>query len=367
MPESVPEPAGASNTRIDEEALVASSVEEPVPEQVPPSPEAGDAKTFAHRRRGALAAGASLLALTGILIGLTVAGTFGSGEANGSTVARSAPVSVSPPGEWRQIPGTPIQRGTGAGMKKPAGLSANTGAPVQLAVGTSPSAGNRYLLSPELQGLAGRSELRPGTFAVAGNQAFRYRFSKLGNRAGPFVVFAMPTTKGVVTLLCRSAGARSTSANSVEALEQRCGEAAQTLRLNKPVKGEPLSADEGYASALNRVTGSLGKQVKSGAARLRGASNSSSQANAAKDISRSYRLASSRASRLGAPQRARAANRQFAASLRRTSTAYSSLASAASGESSGGYSSARESIRRSSEAVRRSLDEFRLLGYRVAD
>ncbi len=326
-------------------------------------PAPASSTTASRRRRLVLGLSAGTLALLGVLAGLITAGTFDSGSTRGSTAAISASASVNPAGEWQPIGGVQAERGLDAGLTDPAALRSATPRPLTLVLGSAPRAGNRLLINPSFSKTIPAKERQPKAVKLAGGDALRYAVRTLGTAKEQVVIFAVPTGRTVINVICRRVAAGS-AATDISDLKTLCWQAASTLRIEPSARRESVQPDPKYATALNRSIGRMNSRVARYGSALRRAKSSGAQAAAARELSDAYAAAAISVSRTSAPQRATSANSSLVSGLRRCRDAYTSLGRAAANESAGGYDSSRASVTSSQRALNRAFNELRLLGYR---
>jgi hypothetical protein len=164
---------------------------------------------------------------------------------------------------------------------------------------------------------------RPGTRLTLGSiQGIRYSNVALPGRSLDAVVYAFPTDRRVVFVLCLPG-----EPHAVSFLEQ-CERIASTVR---PLNGYPVSLLAGaeYTSRLSAVLASLQRSLARSRPALTRAKTRAGEARASSSVASAYAGAARMLARLSPGRALRPVHQAVTADVRATSTAYRSLAGAA--------------------------------------
>jgi hypothetical protein len=193
---------------------------------------------------------------------------------------------------------------------------------------------------------------RPDIVELGALRALRYRDVRLTAIAAPATLYAVPTDRGVATVVCIADAKRADGCDAV----------AATLRLRKGRAFAP-GAREDLARRVNAITAKIGRAQRRDGAALRDARRSPGQAIMAERVSRAYARAARGVEALRVSPSDAAPTRQLARSLRGARHAYRALASAARRHAPRTFSRARRSITRALERIDRAIASFALSGY----
>jgi tRNA A-37 threonylcarbamoyl transferase component Bud32 len=276
-------------------------------------------------------------------------------------VLSAGPVRVHADAGWRRIRATPPLPGW---KLRSAAAAAPTGHAARgvLVVGLAGPDANRASLVP--QRLLASLGLRPGvvpdrTATQQGPGVSAYRYAGLRPLGQPFTltVYAVPTTAGVATIVCRMpAGGRD--------LEPSCDRTARTLTL-AGADAFPLGADRRYGRAVDRAMRPLRASLASGARADRAARTPTAESRADGGIARDYRVARKP---LAAIRRLSPADRQsrstLVAALGAAAHAWAALGVAATHARPTAYASAAKRASRAQARLQRARSDLLAHGYR---
>jgi hypothetical protein len=272
------------------------------------------------------------------------------GVAVGGAVALSFPAD-----EWeasQQAPDLP-----GLELDDPVVLSSADEGAATLAAGLGREARGPRLLPPALLALLERTPRREAV-RLGSITALRYRNLDHRQVPGELTVYAIPTTRGVVTIACSAAG--SDARESLAA----CEAVATTVSL-RGAQALPLGANVRYATAVNTALSALGEQRRNGRADLAEAETRAAQARAAESLAGVFAATATALDRAAPGPVEQGVHGALVASLRRTAEAYIALA-AAPEEGPLAWDRAAAAVGRGEEAIDASLDALGRLGYRVS-
>jgi hypothetical protein len=296
-------------------------------------------------------------------------GTFGGGPAAAPVVTATpppkatltaGPVRVVADGGWRPLPSSqrvPGLRLSPAAAAAPAGQAARG----TLVVGLAGADANRpTLLPPRLLAALGlRPDASPDRTVVRlgrGIKAYRYaHLHPLGTHY-QLTVYAVPTTAGVATLVCRSAVGATR-------LQPGCDRIVSSLVLHG-AGAFALGPDASYGRTLDRALARLGRSLATHGRAVHNARTPAAQARAAGAIADDYRRAKARVADIG---RVSPADRQSQAALTDALQAagrdWSRVRAAAAGGHKHDYRSAANAFRRDQARTARVIAMLRTAGY----
>ena len=193
---------------------------------------------------------------------------------------------------------------------------------------------------------------RPDIVELGALRALRYRDVRLTAIAAPATLYAVPTDRGVATVVCIADAKRADG----------CDEVAATLRVRKGRAFTP-GARADLARRLNAITAEIARAQRRDGAALRDARRPPGQAVMAERVGQAYARAARRVGALRVSPSEAAPTRQLARALRGARDAYRALASAARRRAPRTFSRARRSITRALELIDRAIASFARSGY----
>ena len=254
------------------------------------------------------------------------------------------------PAGWRRTSTAP--QVNGLRLSDPVTLAGTAGAGTVVA-GTSDADGPTLLPKDLRDRLAAPAQAT----AVKLGPAAAYRYSGLAARSPNerLTVYAIPTTKGAVTVACL--GAAVTSAD--------CSTIASTLRL-RGARAYALGPDPAYARALDQAMTSLNTDRARNRSALSEAKTPAAQASAARALSATY--GSTAAALRGQPVSPadRAANDQIVSALDAAKKAYADLAAAARKGDKKAFAAASSDVQKAEQQVAAAVGALQDLGYSTA-
>jgi hypothetical protein len=186
--------------------------------------------------------------------------------------------------------------------------------------------------------------------------AHRFRGVVLRGSGDRLTIYAVPTSAGTVTLMCRTPQGQPVGGE--------CERAAATLDVRRG-KPQALAPDAGYGQAVDGVVGSVQPRRRSLRQRLGKATTRFQQQQAAGGLAQVFDAAARRADQLEPPGAAAPANAALADALRDVAAAYRRLRTAAVQFDRPGYDRAKGQVRAAEARVQGSLDALRQLGYTI--
>ena len=181
------------------------------------------------------------------------------------------------------------------------------------------------------------------------------RVSRRGHRRSAFSVYAVPTTKGAVTLACVGAAAGSPDCEAI----------ASTLRLHD-ARAYPLGPNPEYAAAVVTAIGPLNDARARDRAALAAAKTPAGRAPPRSELAGAYRKAASTLRRQPvSPGRQRSQRRDHRCARRRAAR-LPRLAAAARKGDRGAYRNASTSVAQAEGRVAGAIAALRELGYAPA-
>ena len=175
---------------------------------------------------------------------------------------------------------------------------------------------------------------------------------------GTVTVYAVPTSTGVATIVCR-ASPRDTGSFLTE-----CGQVAATVRL-VGATAFPLGTSPAYARLLSSSLNGLRADVRAPLSQLHGASTPSAQAHAARQLARAYSNAASNLGRASVSPQFQDVQAAILAALRQISQGYAHAAAAAQSGDGGAYAHAGQQVSGGSAALSKALHSLAGSGYTI--
>ena len=268
-----------------------------------------------------------------------------------ASTASNAALEFRFPDGWRPTRAAP--QVSGLELSDPVALAASRRGGAVIA-GTSKADGPSLLPS----GLLGRLPTdHPQATAVKLGPVAAYRYEGLTTSAPVqrLTLYAIPTTKGAVTLACVDAAAGSPD----------CAAIASTLRLRN-ARPYPLGPDAGYARTVGTAIGRLNDARARDRAALAAAKTPAGQARVAASLAGVYRDAAATLRTRPVSPADSAANREIVAALGSTASAYARLATAAGKGDRAAYGTASANVAQAEGRVAGAIAALRALGYAPA-
>lgn len=188
--------------------------------------------------------------------------------------------------------------------------------------------------------------------SLGGLAAASYAPLRLRGQTDTTMVYAVPSTAGVATIVCSSASA---------SFMADCGRVAATLGL-MGASAFPLGANAAYARGLS----GLQRSVKAPLASLGSARTPAAQAGAAAQLARVYTAVAAQLVRLSVSPRDRVAHDRVVAALRALSAGYAQAAAGARYGKSAVYARAGRQIAAASTALAAAFQVLSTLGYKIS-
>ena len=279
--EPVVPPAQPLDTPVEDDADARTVMPDAIPDRMPPS--APPSPEILRRRRAALA-GVGVVVVTATIGGFVLLGGGGSGEPPQAASARTASslildnddLSLTLPSSWTKrtvfddIPGLEPGNAVSAVNSVPANV---------LAAALVRGVADQSLLAPGLRSAVRGKRPRPVEVKLAGLEAYRYDGLRVSGTNERLRVFAVLTTDGVATIVCRAPASAAAATG--------CDEVARTLKL-KSVRGLPPGPSEDFQSIIETTFATLNKRLK---AIKTTSSTATGQAAEARQLGRAYRAA----------------------------------------------------------------------------
>ncbi len=189
-------------------------------------------------------------------------------------------------------------------------------------------------------------------------QGYRYSGLHVQGLDGTVTVYAVPTSTGVATIVCR-ASPRDTGSFLTE-----CGQVAATVRL-VGATAFPLGTSPAYARLLSSSLNGLRADVRAPLSQLHGASTPSAQAHAARQLARAYSNAASNLGRASVSPQFQDVQAAILAAIRQISQGYAHAAAAAQSGDGGAYARAGQQVSGGSAALSKALHSLAGSGYTI--
>jgi serine/threonine protein kinase len=344
-----------------------------MPDAPPPVPD--EPRLVARRRPLRRAPGlAKGLVLAFLLLAAlaAVVGRLGSGSetsSRGSAVTPTAPVTggdlgLRVPRNWSTV-ARPPELGLPLSNPVAVGPGGRGGGPVvEFGMVEGGTADNGALLPASFLGATGGStDSVPRRTAVrlpAQNlEAWRYRNLRPVGIGRTLTVYAVPTSRGVGTVVCAVPGAQAAG------FAQQCDAIAGTLRLARGTPF-PVGPSPAYASALNATVGDLQRSAAAAEQTLQGSETLAGQAAAARTLAGLYEGAARRLAGLELSPADAAANADLVNALRSAGATYRRAASAATAGDANAYAAASAEVPGARDRVNSALAAIRAAGYQPA-
>jgi hypothetical protein len=302
-------------------------------------------------RTGPVVAGIAALAVIGAGLGILAGRQTGETDVpppEARTASLPSGIRLQVPEAWpATTPAAPagfaFRDGASVGATDPAGGGVVAG----FVVTTDPS-----YLPPALAADAPE----PERVQLAGMPGLRYTGLPAGS-GPPVTAYAVPTSRGVATLVCLPGGPDST-------VTAACGDAAASLAV-RGARVFPAGPSAPYARAFAGVMEGLATRVRRGRAQLAEARLPGPQAVAAQDLARVYAEAADALPTRDLSPAGRVANARMAAALRDVAAGYRRMAAAAADDDADGWTAGRAAVRRGEAALAAARTALGELGYSV--
>jgi len=200
---------------------------------------------------------------------------------------------------------------------------------------------------------------RPASVRLDRMTALRYADLPVGGLTRRMTVFAVPTSRGVLTLACLA------PPRDAAALRPVCDRVALSLRLTR---GRALASGPSarYQAGLNALVGTLDAVRADERAKLASAGKASQQARHAERLAGAYAEAHATGSEQEVSPREAAAHARILAALGATRAAYAQMADAAHVAGVGAYERGTDQVGIGERRVRAALTALTALGYEIA-
>ncbi len=328
-----------------------------------PSPAAAAVATAPGAPRAAAPSGARRGGGTWVLVGALVvvaAAIVGALLGGGSKGATAAPytnsasagvIELSFPSGWQRAASSSIP---GLALSDEIVLVPTTPAPTTTLVSGTSSANTPTLLPASF--VAELSGGAPSATAVSlgGVDALRYSGLSVRGTSEPLVLYAIPTTAGVVTIGCSGPPAAAETVT--------CERIAGTLHL-VGATAYPLGASAAYAATLTRTLTTLSSARSSAQAALAAAKTPGGQATASAKLSGAYSAAAQSLSGLRLSPAVTGVNARLSSALSSLSSDYTHASHAAARSDAPGYRLAAAAITRDSALLTGALGQLHAAGY----
>ena len=332
-----PEPESAATTQdLPLAPTTQPQAVEPPPARPPSAPRGG-----AGRYVAGVAALVGVMAVAGFVLARS-----GSGEpaAGGGKRVSNDKLEVTLPrgsgGRAAPIPGLRLDHEIAAGLGSGASVRAG------LTDGAGPT-----LLPASFRRRLGSQPAQDERVSLGALTGYRYSDLRVEGVDKPVTLYVAPATDGVATIACVQGFVGA----------DKCGEVAASLKVaGDPV---PLGPEKRYASALNKLLGSLDAERRSGRAELARAKTRRAQAQAAGKLAASYRAAAEQLRKTAAPREAREAHARLVAAVGVAAAAHARMATAARAGRSAAFSRAARRAAAAERAVNQAVASLAPLGY----
>ncbi len=353
----------AGATRIATAADVGAALPAPGAAATTPSPAAAAVATAPGAPRTAVPSesrgGGGTWLLIGALYGIAaaIAGALLGGGSKGATAApytnsaSAGVIELSFPAGWQRaassaVPGLSLSDEI---VLVPTAPAATT----TLLSGTSTADGPTLLPASFVAELSGGA---PSATAVrlGGVEALRYSGLTVRGGSEPLVLYAVPTTAGVVTIGCSGPSAAPATVT--------CERIAGTLHL-VGATAYPLGASAAYGATLTHALATLSSARSSAQAALAAAKTPGGQASASTKLASAYAAAAQSLSGLRLSPAISGVNAQLSSALSSLSGDYARAAHAAARSDATGYRLAATGVTRDSALLTSARGELRAAGY----
>jgi hypothetical protein len=299
-----------------------------------------------------LAALVPLLALLGFWLGHGRAGE----PSRPGNVAAAGPLTLAFDDGWRPLATAPAV--PGLSLSDPVALaSTRRDEPGQVRAGIAGAAEGASLLPAAFLRLLD-GDPRAEIVRLGRYDALRYRDLPHRTAGARMTLYAVPTSRGVATVVCLAPlvgpGALA-----------RCEAVATSLRL-RGAEPQALGPTERYGAAVRRALTRLDRARATGRDALASARRPAGQADAARRLAAAHRAAASTLAGAQPGLAERPAHRAMLLSLQRAAAAYDGLAFAARRNASGTWARASLAVERADQAFRDAFRALAPLGYRIA-
>ncbi|HEV2981436.1 MAG TPA: serine/threonine-protein kinase [Solirubrobacteraceae bacterium] len=314
----------------------------------------------AQRRRGLAGVAAPLAAalfvaalVAGFLVGK---GGQSSGAGRLTSSALAGHVLLNYPSDWRLASAPPAV--AGLAFSEPLSLAAREAGNGLIAGEIHNASGSTLLArsfrSRVLGALPSAEPMKLGTV-----EAYRYPALRAAGASGALTLYAVPTSAGVATVICKSARA------GAGAFQSQCARAVSTLRLVGAV-AYPLTPIASYAERLSAAFAQLGRAAPSQLGVLRAPPSTAAQAQAARQLAAAYAKAAGELSIVAVSPLVAGAHEMLVTALTALSRGYGRAAGGALSGNTSAYTGARAELARARSSLEDALRALAALGYTVA-
>ena len=325
------------------------------PAATAPATPAAPTDTPAASRGSGLGAIAAVTALAVIVAAAAGALLGGSSKSSAGVAydssASSGVIALSFPSGWEQNSSTPL---TGLTLSEPIVLQPSTpGANATLLAGTTSATGATLLPAMFTAQVSGPLPA-PTTVRLGSVDALRYSGVAVRSGPSPLIVYAVPTTAGVVTIGCSGPPA---AADTIT-----CQRIAGTLRLIG-ASAYPLGPSAAYAATLTHTFTTLATARSAGEAALAAARTPAGQAVAAAKLASAYTAAAHSLSGLKLSPVVAGVNAQTVAALSSIAADYTHASHAAARDDATGYGLASTAVAHDGAQLQSALAGLHAAGY----
>jgi tRNA A-37 threonylcarbamoyl transferase component Bud32 len=341
--------------------LVSAELTAPPPAIPRPSaPTSADTPVPRERRAAPRRGLVNVMAAAGLVVLITgavgfVIGQSGSGGPDLSKTADAGTLALTVPAGWDRVATDGKRLGLRRGYTTASGDRSSA-----VTLGESDASG-KILLPVELRrGGAGKGAAAGRAVRLGRLLAIRYRDVEVPalGRDRRAIVYAVPTSEGVATIVC--AGRRS----DFPSLADTCDRMAETAQLKRG-RPSPLAPTSAYAKSVDSALDALRRSRARGAKQLRSAKTFVGQAKAATALAAAYRRAAVTLKRIPPGAQERSAHERLARGAGDAAEAYRLLATAAQRVDRPSYRRARRNVAAAEDDQRVAVQALRDLGYRI--
>jgi serine/threonine protein kinase len=310
------------------------------------------------RSRAAVALAVAAVAILAVAAGLIVGGRDGPSPAPArpASLASSASndaLELRFPATWRRSD-RPLAI-DGLDVARPVALDASVGA-AGLVAGRTTATGPTLLPAAFVKSLADApvaDRVRLGSV-----QALRYRGLRPPGAGRVLTVFAVPTSRGVATVVCRAPAA------SAAAFDADCERVAATMKLSG-AKAYALGPQAAYARGADRALTALASARSRGRRALAGARTQGGQARLAAAVATAHDRAVAALARMEVSPADAAGHAALVAAIRRAGDGYARMARAARRHDAQGFAAGQRTVRDGDAMLRKAFGALKELGYRM--
>jgi hypothetical protein len=294
---------------------------------------------------------AAVVAIAAAIVGFLAGGSGGGGSdvPENNSSASSGPVALTFPNTWQQgggpapIPGYKFENAIS--LEPKAGTAGGS-----LSAGTV-NANTPTLLPEAFLSALGGAPPKADAVQLGDLQAYRYKDLQPKGYPNQLNIYAVPTTAGVVTVACSSAGAQAPT------FENDCERVASTLTLSGDAKAFPLGVPKAYVDGLNAALEKLQTQRKAALSKLKSAKTPAAQASASRQAAAAYAGAIKSHPKSVPPQVAQA-DAKILAALRDGQKGYTTMAAGAAADNKSRYRQGTSQVKKADAALEKALKQL---------